>query len=80
MNGRSHLKKNECQDIDTGHFRVILFIFLFLVGSPFTNRIFTHHIQYTIYIIKYIITLFEPPHGKTNNLHMRKQRRRSASR
>ena len=23
---------------------------------------------------------FEPPHGKTNNLHMRKQRRRSASR
>ena len=22
----------------------------------------------------------EPPHGKTNNLHMRKQRRRSASR
>ena len=25
-------------------------------------------------------SLFEPPHGKTNNLHMRKQRRRSASR
>ena len=24
-------------------------------------------------------TLFEPPHEKTNNLHMRKQRRRSAS-
>ena len=24
--------------------------------------------------------LFEPPHGKTNNLHRRKQRRRSASR
>ena len=23
--------------------------------------------------------IFEPPHGKTNNLHMRKQRRRSAS-
>ena len=23
---------------------------------------------------------YEPPHGKTNNLHMRKQRRRSASR
>ena len=23
---------------------------------------------------------FEPPHEKTNNLHMRKQRRRSASR
>ena len=23
---------------------------------------------------------FEPPHGKTNNLHRRKQRRRSASR
>ena len=26
------------------------------------------------------IQLYEPPHGKTNNLHMRKQRRRSASR
>ena len=25
-------------------------------------------------------TLFEPPHGKTKNLHMRNQRRRSASR
>ena len=25
-------------------------------------------------------TRFEPPHGKTNNLHRRKQRRRSASR
>ena len=24
--------------------------------------------------------LYEPPHEKTNNLHMRKQRRRSASR
>ena len=24
--------------------------------------------------------LIEPPHGKTNNLHRRKQRRRSASR
>ena len=24
--------------------------------------------------------LYEPPRGKTNNLHMRKQRRRSASR
>ena len=32
------------------------------------------------HIIKRTITisLFEPPHGKTNNLHMRKQRRRSA--
>ena len=26
------------------------------------------------------IRLYEPPHGKTNNLHRRKQRRRSASR
>ena len=26
------------------------------------------------------VTLYEPPRGKTNNLHMRKQRRRSASR
>ena len=25
-------------------------------------------------------TRYEPPHGKTNNLHMQKQRRRSASR
>ena len=28
--------------------------------------------------IKYLKP-YEPPHGKTNNLHMRKQRRRSAS-
>ena len=27
-----------------------------------------------------LLIVFEPPHGKTNNLHMRKQRRRSASR
>ena len=26
------------------------------------------------------IPVYEPPHGKTNNLHRRKQRRRSASR
>ena len=26
------------------------------------------------------IPAYEPPHGKTKNLHMRKQRRRSASR
>ena len=26
------------------------------------------------------VETYEPPHGKTNNLHMRKQRRRSASR
>ena len=26
------------------------------------------------------ININEPPHGKTNNLHMQKQRRRSASR
>ena len=27
-----------------------------------------------------LILIYEPPHGKTNNLHMRKQRRRSSSR
>ena len=27
-----------------------------------------------------ILPRYEPPHGKTNNLHRRKQRRRSASR
>ena len=27
-----------------------------------------------------VVQVFEPPHGKTNNLHRRKQRRRSASR
>ena len=32
------------------------------------------------YIVSYcLIQTFEPPHGKTNNLHGRKQRRRSAS-
>ena len=31
-------------------------------------------------ICSIISDIFEPPHEKTNNLHMRKQRRRSASR
>ena len=31
-------------------------------------------------IIMLVILIYEPPHGKTNNLHRRKQRRRSASR
>ena len=30
--------------------------------------------------LNFIVLLYEPPHGKTNNLHRRKQRRRSASR
>ena len=37
------------------------------------------------WLFKYVwkrqkIQIYEPPHGKTNNLHRRKQRRRSASR
>ena len=35
--------------------------------------------EYSSNYILHPIT-YEPPHGKTNNLHMRKQRRRSASR
>ena len=31
-------------------------------------------------MLSYVMVTFEPPHEKTNNLQMRKQRRRSASR
>ena len=32
------------------------------------------------FVFVYLFSTNEPPHGKTNNLHRRKQRRRSASR
>ena len=37
-------------------------------------------IVYIVFHRTHIFVIFEPPHGKTNNLHRRKQRRRSASR
>ena len=36
-----------------------------------------------VFLLSYlseVLQIVEPPHGKANNLHMRKQRRRSASR
>ena len=36
--------------------------------------------KHCYYFIKTIWIIYEPPLGKTNNLHRRKQRRRSASR
>ena len=43
------------------------------------QRVYQHlhfHLEATVYVLK----RSEPPHGKANNLHMRKQRCRSASR
>ena len=40
----------------------------------------THHIVLNEEVQLSSYTPFEPPHGKTNNLHRRKQRRKSASR
>ena len=41
---------------------------------------FEHFLQVHVCVSKFIVLFCnEPPHGKTNNLHMRKQRRRSAS-
>ena len=44
----------------------------------FVTRLRSLSFDFSFEILK--IKPFEPPHGKTNNLHMRKQRRRSASR
>ena len=46
----------------------VICLILFCLTSLSCTKINCDHIFY------------EPPHGKTNNLHMRKQRRRSASR
>ena len=50
----------------------------FLITTFCTITIIFHSILF-LFSFSFIIT-FEPPHGKTNNLHRRKQRRRSASR
>ena len=50
------------------------FIHILLLPRYFNQQF----VQLKLYCFKgHIIN--EPPHGKTNNLHMRKQRRRSAS-
>ena len=49
-----------------------------LVTFPFLDDGVPRSDSYGVYITQRI--RFEPPHGNTNNLHRRKQRRRSASR
>ena len=71
--------------IETDYFLSIYF-WLVIFYDTFTRRhvpyenIFIWHWKYVA--LKDYLTkgIYEPPHGKTNNLHRRKQRRRSASR
>ena len=44
------------------------------------NKDLLNHIMSMPSSLDFLSTLIEPPHEKTNNLHMRKQRRRSVSR
>ena len=43
------------------------------------NRMNEDEIFPSISLTSYMDAIYEPPHGKTNYLHRRKQRRRSAS-
>ena len=47
---------------------------------PIVSELFLLVLLYKVVHMNTIIPIFEPPHEKTNNLHRRKQRRRSASR
>ena len=46
--------------------------------TSFFNVIIQHYHQFMFRVFVSILKLFEPPHGKTNNLPKQKQRRRSA--
>ena len=50
------------------------------LGSNYKQAINSHNSVLSGVYAKTNMHINEPPHGKTNNLHMRKQRRRSASR
>ena len=54
---------------------------LFLI-APFPDLclLVPFDLKLYIMIINHLLKTYEPPHGKTNILHRRKQRRRSASR
>ena len=53
-------------------------LFLLLPLEDFQNKPFRYIIRVSVELLLYCKPA-EPPHGKTNNLHRQKQRRRSAS-
>ena len=69
-----------CDNVQENRMRqnkaAIGYVFFFQYLSLIKDRSFIHLSKKGV--LQYVT--FEPPHGKTNNLHMRKQRRRSASR
>ena len=54
--------------------------FIFLEGLEMLGRLSFELENWPLTDALHNTIVFEPAHGKTNNLHMRKQRRRSASR
>ena len=52
----------------------------FSLVAAHISSVITNECRKQDQIIGVLVLIFEPPHGKTNNLHMRKQRRRSAER
>ena len=70
------------------HFHLGEFIFILGVSGliwtlssiPVVMAIAEAHSIYQDKVLLSVAIIIEPPHGKTNILHMRKKRRRSASR
>ena len=66
------------QNIDFGYMLESNYIYIYMYIMFVLNQ---HLRKKNMYIPLHTpVSLNEPPHGKTNNLHRRKQRRRSASR
>ena len=86
-----HLKNNtNCVVFRVGYTNLMLFIhgdpkcnYVRIVSYP-CHIVSEHGIDYRLPVPRacsftnYQVMTYEPPHGKTNTLHMRKQRRRSA--
>ena len=63
---------NQTGDILTIVYLTLLFLHVWPAGTEFEKSL-------KLFFSLNIMKLYEPPHGKTSNLHGRKQRRRSAS-
>ena len=66
------------------HLSTVYIMCMYIYFSHVFQQVEKNSIEIWKYQMYFLVTAFhninEPPHGKTNNLHMRKQRRRSASR
>ena len=76
--GGSNVDKIHHVDVTCCGIKSLLIISIFTINSKqnFSNA----RISFALMPAHTFFEIYEPPHGKTNNLHLRKQRRRSASR